>query len=62
MYKITFYVPESHLESVKTALFDQGAGKIGHYDCCAWQAEGIGQYRPLKVVILTQDLLIKSKT
>ena len=47
MYKITFYVPESHLEKVKNALFEKGAGKIGNYDCCAWQTSGDGQYRPL---------------
>jgi len=44
---LVFYVPESHLEQVKTAVFGAGAGRIGHYDCCAWQALGQGQYRPL---------------
>lgn len=48
MYKISFYVPESHLEIVKNALFQVGAGKIGNYDCCAWQTKGVGQYRPLE--------------
>ena len=47
MQKISFYVPESHLEAVKTALFEKGAGKIGNYDCCCWQTLGTGQYRPL---------------
>lgn len=47
MYKIEFYVPESHLEVVKRALFEKGAGKIGDYDCCCWQIEGQGQFRPL---------------
>ena len=46
MYKIIFYVPESHLECVKNAMFTQGAGRIGHYDCCAWQTKGQGQFRP----------------
>ena len=40
-------MPETHLEEVKTALFKQGAGKIGRYDCCAWQVLGEGQFRPL---------------
>lgn len=40
-------MPESHLDSVKQALFASGAGKVGNYDCCAWQTEGQGQYRPL---------------
>jgi hypothetical protein len=47
IYRLEFYVPESHLESVKQALFAVGAGKVGNYDCCAWQTEGQGQYRPL---------------
>jgi hypothetical protein len=47
VYKIVFFVPESHLEPVKQALFDAGAGKIGSYDCCAWQVKGQGQFRPL---------------
>ncbi len=47
LYKITFYVPESHLESVKQAMFTAGGGKIGNYDCCAWQVKGQGQFRPL---------------
>ncbi len=48
MYKICVYVPEKSVEKVKLALFDAGAGKIGHYDCCCWQTEGIGQFRPLQ--------------
>lgn len=47
MVKITFYVPETHLEQVKAALFAAGAGRIGAYDCCAWQVKGQGQFRPL---------------
>ena len=47
MFKITFYVPESHLEVVKNALFDAGAGRVGNYDRCAWQVAGQGQFRPL---------------
>lgn len=47
MFKITFYVPESHLDAVKAALFAAGAGRVGNYDCCAWQVRGEGQFRPL---------------
>ncbi len=47
MYKIYFYVPESHLEAVKEALFLAGAGRIGNYDRCSWQCLGEGQFRPL---------------
>lgn len=47
MVKLNFFVPESHLESVKQALFDAGAGKIGDYDRCCWQTLGTGQFRGL---------------
>jgi len=46
--KIEFYVPESHLETVKSAMFAAGAGRVGDYDSCAWQTLGQGQYRPLE--------------
>ncbi|MCY0966823.1 YqfO family protein [Parathalassolituus penaei] len=47
MYKLVFFVPESHLESVKTAVLATGAGQIGDYDSCCWQIKGMGQFRPL---------------
>lgn len=46
MYKLVFFVPNSHLESVKTAVFDAGAGVIGDYEHCCWQVLGHGQFRP----------------
>ena len=46
--KIEFYVPESHLEAVKSAMFEAGAGRVGDYDSCAWQTLGQGQFRPLE--------------
>lgn len=47
MYKLCFFVPESHLEQVKQAVFNAGAGRIGDYDQCCWQVKGQGQFRPL---------------
>ena len=47
MYKLGFYVPQSHLEQVKEALFAAGAGRIGDYDKCCWQVLGQGQFCPL---------------
>lgn len=47
MYLLCIYVPASHLESVKKALFEQGAGRLGNYDCCSWQTRGTGQFRAL---------------
>ena len=40
MYKLCFYVPDSHLEAVKKAVFAIGAGRIGAYDSCCWQVLG----------------------
>lgn len=48
MYKLTFYVPATHLEEVKQSVFATGAGKIGNYDSCCWQTEGCGQFRALE--------------
>lgn len=47
MYKISVFIPESHLEQVKSAMFATGAGRIGEYDSCCWQCPGTGQFRPL---------------
>lgn len=48
MYKMCYFVPESHLDQTKQALFAAGAGRIGDYDSCAWQCRGQGQFRPLE--------------
>lgn len=47
MYKLAFFVPASHVEVVKDAVFAAGGGRIGDYDHCAWQTLGQGQFRPL---------------
>lgn len=47
MYKLSFFVPPSHLDSVKQALFEAGAGRIGDYEDCCWQTLGTGQFRGL---------------
>jgi len=47
VYKLAFFVPASHLEVVKAAVFAAGGGRIGDYDHCAWQTLGQGQFRPL---------------
>ncbi|OMH35307.1 NGG1p interacting factor NIF3 [Motiliproteus sp. MSK22-1] len=48
MYKLCFFVPESHVETVKNAVFLTGAGYIGNYDQCCWQVMGTGQFRALQ--------------
>lgn len=47
MYNICVFIPESHLQIVKQAMFDAGAGRIGNYDSCSWETRGQGQFRPL---------------
>ena len=47
MFKLAFFVPASHVDVVKQAVFAAGAGRIGAYDSCAWQTLGQGQFRPL---------------
>jgi hypothetical protein len=47
MIKLVFFVPETHVEAVKAAVFAAGGGRIGAYDSCSWQTEGNGQFRPL---------------
>lgn len=47
VFKLEVYVPASHAEALKAALFAAGAGRLGNYDCCCWQTVGRGQFRPL---------------
>ncbi|WP_343562755.1 Nif3-like dinuclear metal center hexameric protein [Sphingobacterium sp.] len=46
--KMVVFVPRSHVEEVRKALFDAGAGQIGkHYDQCSFNTAGYGSFRPL---------------
>ena len=45
MYKLSFYVLENHLASVKEAIFSAGGGMYGEFRNCAWEAKGVGQYQ-----------------
>lgn len=47
LYQLIVYVPITHLEEFKDALFDAGAGQYAHYDRCSWECSGRGQFRPL---------------
>ena len=47
MFKLSFFVPEEHADTVKNAIFAAGGGRIGDYDSCAWQTLGQGQFRAL---------------
>lgn len=45
LQKLTFFCPVDHAESVSTAIFEAGAGKIGNYDSCSFNANGYGTFR-----------------
>jgi hypothetical protein len=40
---ITYTIPEN-AEQVRNALFEAGAGKIGNYEDCSFNSQGIGTY------------------
>lgn len=45
LMKLVTFVPSSHAESVRTALFGAGAGNIGNYDFCSYNLSGEGTFR-----------------
>jgi hypothetical protein len=45
LLKLVTFIPEAHLEKVRSALFEAGAGVIGNYDQCGFTLEGKGSFR-----------------
>jgi len=43
--KLTTYVPVGNANALRSQLFKAGAGNIGNYDHCSFNAEGTGTYR-----------------
>ncbi len=43
--KLVVFVPISHVDVVRKALGEAGAGKIGNYDFCSFSSRGIGRFR-----------------
>jgi len=43
--KLVVFVPEAHVEKVRSAMFGAGAGHIGAYDRCSFNLEGTGTFR-----------------
>jgi dinuclear metal center YbgI/SA1388 family protein len=43
--KLVAYVPHSHLEQVRTAVAEAGAGHLGNYDSCSFSSSGEGTFR-----------------
>lgn len=48
LYKLAVFVPTSHVEQVREALGNSGAGHIGNYSHCTFQSEGTGTFKPLE--------------
>ncbi|MGC9375166.1 MAG: Nif3-like dinuclear metal center hexameric protein, partial [Bacteroidales bacterium] len=45
LMKLVYFVPVSHAEQTRNAVFDAGAGHIGNYDMCSYNIEGEGSFR-----------------
>jgi dinuclear metal center YbgI/SA1388 family protein len=45
LLKLVTYVPESHMEKVRDAVFAAGAGVLGNYDNCGFMTPGTGSFR-----------------
>ena len=43
-YKLVWFVPASHLEATRDAVFVAGAGWIGDYSRCSWTTLGEGTF------------------
>jgi dinuclear metal center YbgI/SA1388 family protein len=46
--KLVTFVPVSHIETVRKAVFEVGAGHIGNYDSCSYNINGKGSFRALE--------------
>ncbi|MBN1118943.1 MAG: Nif3-like dinuclear metal center hexameric protein [Bacteroidales bacterium] len=45
LLKLVTFVPETHAEQVRQAIFDAGAGNIGNYESCSYNIEGTGTFK-----------------
>jgi dinuclear metal center YbgI/SA1388 family protein len=45
LLKLVTFVPESHAEYVRNALFNAGAGNIGNYESCSFNLHGEGTFK-----------------
>jgi dinuclear metal center YbgI/SA1388 family protein len=46
--KWSVFVPEANADSVRKAMAEAGAGHLGNYDECSFQASGVGTFRALE--------------
>jgi len=47
-YKLVVFVPAKSASKISNAIFAAGAGAIGNYSHCSFQAEGTGSFLPLE--------------
>jgi len=47
MYKLNYFVPLEAKEKTKKALFAIGVGMFEHYENCAFETLGRGQFEPV---------------
>lgn len=47
LVKLVVYVPKTHVDSVRNAICDAGAGHIGNYSHCTFNSFGNGTFLPL---------------
>jgi dinuclear metal center YbgI/SA1388 family protein len=47
LYKLAVFVPEEHLDQVRFAITEAGAGWIGQYSHCTFASPGTGTFKPL---------------
>ena len=45
LLKLITYVPHLYSDKVRKVLFEAGAGQIGNYDSCSFNADGVGTFR-----------------
>ncbi|HLP73905.1 MAG TPA: Nif3-like dinuclear metal center hexameric protein [Bacteroidales bacterium] len=45
LLKLVTFIPVSHLDRVRDAVFEAGAGFIGNYDSCGFTVQGLGSFR-----------------
>jgi dinuclear metal center YbgI/SA1388 family protein len=45
LLKLYTFIPLDHVEKVRNAIFDAGAGNIGNYSECSFNAEGKGTFK-----------------
>lgn len=43
--KLVVFIPETHIERVRAAIFEAGGGQIGNYDSCSFSTQGVGTFR-----------------